>query len=316
MRKALLLFSGGLDSLLSGKIIQKQGIKVIPVTYITPFFNWKYYHNPEAFHQLCKNYGFDESILLDVTEEYLKILQKPKYGFGSHANPCIACKIFMMSKTKELLKETGADFVISGEVIGQRPKSQNRWAMEIIKNESNLDDLLVRPLSAKLLPPSLPERMGWVKREELFDLFGRNRKVQLQLAKEFGLENFSSPAGGCLLTDPQIGDRMLKVINEKRPLNSLTAQLAVLGRHVYNDSYWIVLGRNDEENKKIYKIAKNKLPLYILTEPSPLAAIIQGNPTEDEVKSLLIKYSKKAQAKINSGQSVSLIPPSEEEFGS
>jgi len=315
MRKALLLFSDGLDSLLAGKIIQEQGIEVIPVTYITPFFNWKYFENPESFHNHCKSLGFEKSILIDLTKEYLSILHKPKYGFGRFANPCIACKILMFTKTKELLKELNADFIISGEVIGQRPKSQNRWAMNVIKKESGVEDLLVRPLSAKILPPTLPEKLGWIDRKKLFGLHGRNRKLQFHLVKKYGIKEFSTPAGGCLLTDPQIGTRILKILKENKPLNELTAQLSVLGRHFIEENYWIVLGRNDEENKKIFKIAHSKLPIYTLSEPAPVATILDGNPDEKTIKDLLIRFSKKAQAKINSGENVELIPASEEEFG-
>ncbi|MEJ5306187.1 MAG: hypothetical protein WHV63_09625 [Ignavibacteria bacterium] len=314
MRKALLLFSNGLDSLLAGKIIQSQGIEVIPVTYITPFFNWKYYEDPDSFYNYCKSHGFEKALLINLTEDYLKILPKPKYGFGKYANPCIACKILMLSKTKQLLKELGADFLISGEVVGQRPMTQNRWAMEVIRKEADVDDLLLRPLSAKILQPTLPERLGWVDRNKLYGFQGRNRKFQLHLVKEFGIQNFSSPAGGCLLTDPQIGTRVLKILNEQKPLNETTAQLIVLGRHFIDENKWIVLGRNDAENKKIFKIAQNKFKLFTLTEPAPIAAILDGNPDQNEIKDLLIKFSKKAQDKIKAGESVDLIPASEEEF--
>jgi tRNA U34 2-thiouridine synthase MnmA/TrmU len=314
MRKAILMFSKGLDSLLAGKIIQSQGIEVIPVTYITPFFNWKYSENPDAYHEYCKSQGFEKSILIDLTEEYLKILQKPKYGFGKYANPCIACKILMFTKTKQLLEELNADFIISGEVIGQRPKSQNKWAMDIIKREAGVDDLLVRPLSAKVLPKTLPEKLGWIDREKLFGLQGRDRKFQLELVEKFGIKEFSTPAGGCLLTDPQIGKRILKILSMNKTLNELTSQLSVFGRHFIEEDRWIVLGRNDKENKKIVKLAKGKLPLYTLTEPAPVAAIIEGNADSKVIKDLLVKFSKKAQNKIKSEESVELIPVNEEEF--
>lgn len=314
MIRAILLFSKGLDSLLAGKIIQSQGIEVIPVSFITPFFNWKFYEQPELYYSYCKSQGFNECHLINITEEYLKIFYKPKYGFGSHANPCVACKIFMLSKAKALMKDLNANFLITGEVIGQRPKSQNRWAMNIIQNESGMDDLLLRPLSAKLLPPSLPERMGWVDRDKLFGIYGRNRKVQFFLAKEFGITNFETPAGGCLLTDPQIGSRILKILKDGRKFTTITAQLVVLGRHYFNGETWIVLGRNHFENKKIYKIAKSVLPLYTLSEPAPLAAIIQGNPSDIEIRDLLVSYSKKAKEKIKFGEKVDLIVPDESEY--
>jgi tRNA U34 2-thiouridine synthase MnmA/TrmU len=315
MKKALLLFSGGLDSILAGKIIQEQGIEVIPVTYITPFFNWKYSEQPELFHQRCQSLGFEKGILVNLTEEFLKILHKPRYGFGCLANPCIACKILMLSKTKQLLKEHNADFIITGEVVGQRPKSQNKRAMEIIRKESGVEDILVRPLSAKILPPTVPEKLAWVDRNKLFGFQGRSRKLQFFLARKYEIKDFPTPAGGCLLTQPEIGTRMLTILKGNKPLNELTAKLAVLGRHFIDANHWIVLGRNDVENRKIFKIANGKLPLFTLTEPAPVAVILDGNPDENLIKELLVRFSKKAKIKKESGEKVDLIPPDERDFG-
>ncbi|MCX8056171.1 MAG: thiamine biosynthesis protein [Ignavibacteria bacterium] len=311
----MLLFSKGLDSLLAGKIIQSQGVEVIPITFITPFFDWKYFYNPQLYYDYCKSHGFAESHLINVTEEYLQILKKPKYGFGCLANPCVACKIFMLSKSKSMMKSLNADFIITGEVIGQRPKSQNRRALEIIKNESNVYDLLVRPLSAKLLPPSLPEKLGWIDRSKLYAIYGRNRKIQFKLASMFGITDFETPAGGCLLTDPQIGRRILQILHENRPLNTITAQLSVIGRHIFDGDTWIVLGRTHNENKKIYNICKGIFPLFTLSEPAPVAAILQGESNHDKIKELLISFSHKSREKVNLNLSVELVEPDEEEFG-
>jgi len=315
MKKALLLFSNGLDSILAGKIIQEQGIEVIPVTYVTPFFNWKYIEKPESFRQRCKSLGFEKSVLIDITVDFLKILKKPRYGYGCLANPCIACKILMFSKTHKLLKYLNADFIVTGEVIGQRPMSQNRWAMEVIKKESGVDGLLVRPLSAKILSPTLPEQLGWIDREKLYGSFGRTRKLQFNLAKKYGIENVPTPAGGCLLTDPHIGQRLLKILKENKPLNVDTARLSVMGRHFIDEHYWIVLGRNDFENRKIFRIANGKFPMFTLTEPAPIAVLLDGNCEESLIKDLLIRYSKKAKLKANSGETINLILPKEKEFG-
>lgn len=312
--RALLLFSKGLDSLLAGKIIQKQGIDVIPITYITPYFNWKYHYNPEEYFQYCKSQGFNESYVIDITDEYLEILKKPRYGFGCLANPCIACKTFMISKTLTLLSKLNAKFIVTGEVLGQRPKSQNKWAMEVIRAESGAEDLLVRPLCAKLLPPSLPEKLGWIDREKLYSISGRSRHQQFILAKEFNIKNYSTPAGGCLLTDPEIGRRMLKILNEKRTLNRLTAELSVLGRHIFEDDIWIVLGRNHTENVKLYQLANEKLAVYTLNEPAPIAVVVEGHPSLKFVKELLTRYSKKAKEKIARGLQISLTQPNSREF--
>ncbi|MEJ5286551.1 MAG: tRNA (5-methylaminomethyl-2-thiouridylate)-methyltransferase [Candidatus Kapaibacterium sp.] len=314
MKRALLLFSKGLDSLLAGKIIESQGIQVVPITYITPFFNWEYHNNPQKYYEYCKSLGFQESYLIDITEEYLSILKKPRYGFGCLANPCVACKTFMISKTKKLLNELQADFIVTGEVLGQRPKSQNKWAMEVIKDESGADDLLVRPLSAKLLPPSLPERLGWIDREKLYGISGRNRQMQFQLAKKFNIKNFPTPAGGCLLTDPEIGRRMLKILKEKRTLNPLTAKLSVQGRHFFTNDSWIVLGRNHKENVKLFNLVRNQLPVFTLSVPAPIAVVVEGTPTLEYIKDLLIRYSKKAQKHIANGFNIEIVQPNPLEF--
>lgn len=315
-KKALLLFSNGLDSLLAGKIIQSQGVEVIPITYATPFFNWKFYENPEYYQKFCITYGFNEGKVFDITEEYIKILKKPRYGFGCLANPCIACKILMLKKTNDLLKELKADFIITGEVIGQRPKSQNKKAMEIIKQESGAGELLVRPLSAKLLPPSLPEKLGWVDRDKLFAISGRNRKIQFELAKQFGIKKFSTPAGGCLLTDPEIGRRMLKILDLKKSLTPLTVRFSVLGRHFLDENFWIVLGRNHRENQKIFQLAKNIYPMFTLSVSAPIAVVLEGNQDLKMVKDLLIKFYKKAKEQMTLGHKVELVYPDEREFNS
>ncbi len=295
MPTALLLFSGGLDSILAGLVLKKQGVKIIALKFITPFFGFKDWEEPQSFYKKVEELGFEKGILLNITEEFLEILKNPKYGFGSYANPCIDCKILMLKKTKNLLNDFQADFLATGEVIRQRPMSQNKWALEIIKKESETEEFLVRPLSAKLLAPSEVEKKGLIKREELLDLSGRKRQKQFELAKTFGLKQIPTPAGGCLLCDPQIGRRVLKVLKEKRMLNYEIAQLLTFGRHLIEKDYWLILGRNEKENEKIKKIAYGNYPLFTLNIPSPVAVLIEGTIFPEELKSILIKYTKKAQ---------------------
>ncbi|MEZ0344785.1 MAG: tRNA 4-thiouridine(8) synthase ThiI [Caldimicrobium sp.] len=307
MAKALLLFSEGLDSTLSGLILKREGIEVIAVRFITPFFGWKYKRNPQAFEEKIKSLGFDKGLVIDVTEEYLEILKNPKHGYGDYANPCIDCKIFFLKKAQALMEKLSCDFIATGEVLGQRPMSQNKMAMEIIEKEAGVSGLLLRPLSAKLLKETEPEKKGLVRRENLFGHRGRRRLFQLELAKEFGLKEIPTPAGGCLLTDPVIGGRVLKVLKERRTLTPLTAELLTLGRHHFEVEIWVVLGRNEEENKKIKEIAGQTLPLFTLNEPSPLLAVIEGSPSEEYLKELLLKYSKKARKKLEEGGKVELV---------
>ncbi len=307
MAKAILLFSNGLDSLLAGILLKKLNIEIIAVKFITPFFGWKYKENPESFYKKIKDLNFKKGIIEDITEDFLKILKKPEYGYGDYANPCIDCKILMFKKARELMEKLGVDFIATGEVIGQRPMSQNKNALELIEKKAGVKGLVLRPLCAKLLALTEPEIKGLVKREKLMDIRGRKRTTQLELARKWGIKNIPTPSGGCLLNDPQIGTRVLKILKDKRLLNYDTAQFLILGRHYFEDDWWIVLGRNQEENQKIEKIAKNKFPIFTLNVPAPTAVIVEGDPPEDFIKSLLIKYSKKAKQKLQQGEKVKCI---------
>ncbi len=191
---AIALISGGLDSALAAKIISRQGINVTGVTFLTPFMR------PEV-GGLAKNIGIDIR-LIDISLEYLDLIRNPRFGFGKNLNPCIDCHIFMLRMTKDLMGDYNARFIISGEVLGQRPMSQNRAALKRIEQESGLEGLLLRPLSARLLSSTVPEREGWVERSRLFGFSGRSRKPQMELAERLGLSGFTQPAGGCLLTNP------------------------------------------------------------------------------------------------------------------
>ncbi len=307
MPTAFLLFSEGLDSLLSGLILKEQKVNIIAVKFITPFFGWKYKEDPTSFYKKIEELNFDKGILIDITEEYIKILKNPQYGYGDYANPCIDCKILMLRKAKELMAELKADFIATGEVLGQRPMSQNKNTLALIEEKAGLKGLLLRPLSAKLLSPTEPELKKLVDREKLLDIRGRKRNIQLELIKKFQIKEIPTPSGGCLLTDPQIGKRILTIVKEKRPLNYLTSQLLILGRHFLEEKIWILLGRNQEENEKIKKIVNKVYKTYTLNVPAPTAVVIEGNPPEEYIKKLLIKYSKKAKLRISKGERVDLV---------
>lgn len=307
MNKALLLFSEGLDSTLAGLILKREGLEVIALRFITPFFGWQYKKEPKLFHSKCQALSFDSSILFDITEDYLEILKYPRFGYGEYANPCLDCKILLLKKAKEILHEVGADFLASGEVLGQRSTSQSKGVLETIEKEADVKGLLLRPLSAKLLKITEPEKKGIIKRENLYAHCGRQRSFQLELAQKFGLKDIPTPAGGCLLTDPIIGSRILKVLKERRSLTPLTAELLIMGRHFFEGDLWIILGRNEVENNRILELAQGIFPLYTLSEPSPISAVIEGKPEESILKNLLLKYSKKAQKKLDEGGKVALL---------
>ncbi len=307
MDKSLLLFSEGLDSTLAGLILKREGIRVVALRFITPFFGWKYKVDPRKFVEKCKALGFDEAMIIDLTQEYLEILKNPSYGYGDYANPCIDCKIFFLKKAKKIMEEIGADFIATGEVLGQRPMSQNKTALERIEKEAGVSGILLRPLSAKLLKETEPEKRGLINREHLYAHSGRQRTFQLELAKKFHLKEIPTPAGGCLLTDPIIGSRTLKVIKENRPFTPLTAELLTFGRHYFDNDLWIILGRNEEENKRLSSLVRNTYPLFTLSEPSPVLSVIQGKAESNFIKELLVKYSKKAQRKLEEGCKVELL---------
>ncbi len=254
--RALALYSGGLDSLLAMKIVKDQGVEVIAVNINIGFGSTT--DRSAYMKSMCDQIGVELQIL-DLRELYLdEVLFDPKYGYGKNFNPCIDCHGFMFRHTGELLKKFDADFMISGEVLGQRPKSQRKEALEQVKGLSQFDDIIVRPLCAKLLEPTKPEREGWIDREKLLDINGRNRQRQLDMAKEIGLEGFESPGGGCLLTDEQFSNRLRDFVEhdtlEVEDIDTLKA-----GRHLrLPDGAKLIIGRHQEDNEKLKAIKSKK----------------------------------------------------------
>ncbi len=254
--KALALFSGGLDSTLAMKLIIDQGIEVTAININTGFGSTK--DRREHMESMCAQVGAKLRIV-DIQDEYLQdVLFDPKYGYGKHFNPCIDCHAKMFEVAKRMIKDEGASFLISGEVMGQRPMSQNKDALQTVLNESNCDGLLLRPLSAKCLQPTIPEIKGWVDRERLEEIQGRNRERQLQLAKEFGLKDFESPGGGCLLTDENFATKMWDYIKYDTFERS-DIPVMKYGRHLrLPDGAKLVIGRNKEENQPLQEIDNPK----------------------------------------------------------
>jgi tRNA-specific 2-thiouridylase len=212
-KKAIALMSGGLDSALAAALVKRLGFEVVGLNLATGF---------------CTGQGRCDTVLAqgaalgipvrlwDVSEEYLEVVKHPRFGRGRAMNPCLDCRIFMVKKAGELMEKEEASFVVTGEVLGQRPMSQHLGALELVARESGLGERLVRPLSGRLLGPTFPERMGWVRREDWLDLQGRSRKRQLELAKEWGIPTFTQPAGGCcLLLERAYAKRLRDLIREK-----------------------------------------------------------------------------------------------------
>ena len=254
--KAIALLSGGLDSTLAVKLIREQGIEVLAVNFVSPFCT-------------CNRPGRCEakevSEKLDVPlrrialgREYIKMLKSPKYGYGKNMNPCLDCRIMTFRRARELMEETGADFVFTGEVLGQRPMSQRRDAMRIVERDSGLDGRLLRPLSAKLMKPTIPETEDLVDREKLLDIQGRSRKTQMHLAEQFGIEDYACPAGGCLLTDKGFAAR-LRDLFEHNEDSLYDINLLKIGRHFRLPSGpKVIAGRDEEENKNLKAMAQEQ----------------------------------------------------------
>ena len=276
--KAIALFSGGLDSTLAMKLIIDQGIDVIACNINTGFGSTKdrYTH----MKSMCDQVGAELRII-DIQSEYLQdVLFSPKYGYGKNFNPCIDCHAKMFEVAKRIMITEGASFLISGEVLGQRPMSQNKDALQTVLNESNCDGLLLRPMSAKCLKPIIAEETGLVDREKLEAIVGRNRERQFELATEFGLKDFESPGGGCLLTDENFSKKMRDFIAHD---TFLIEDIPVLkyGRHLrLRDGAKLVVGRNQEENEKLQEMANSKF-LHVKTSgiPGP-HALLSANATD------------------------------------
>lgn len=252
MAKAIALLSGGLDSTLAIKVVLEQGIEVVAINFITPFCTCS--PKKSGCHiskRVAQNLGIELHIE-NVSQEYLDIIKSPLYGYGKHVNPCLDCRIFMFKKAAEYMKRNGATFIITGEVLGERPMSQRRDAMNIIERDAGLKGLIVRPLSAKLLPPTIPEKEGWVDRERFLTIQGRSRKPQLNLARQWKIYEYGCPAGGCLLTDPVFARRLKDLMNRKKDFTLNDIHLLKIGRHFrLSQTSKAIVGRNEEENKKL-----------------------------------------------------------------
>jgi tRNA U34 2-thiouridine synthase MnmA/TrmU len=273
--KALALFSGGLDSILSCRVIMEQGIEVKALNFITPFTGYhKKGREEEAREHARRSYGIDLEVI-DVGREYTEVVAHPRYGYGKHLNPCVDCKIFFFSKAKEYLAVEGASFLITGEVIGQRPMSQRRDTLHIIERESGTEGILLRPLCAQHLRPTIPEKEGLVDRARLLDFAGRGRKSQIALAARYGIKDYPPPAGGCFLADPNISARLQWIFDNLNDSTFEMMLLTTLGRHfALAENTLLVVGRDERENNQIALLSKAEdMELELVSLPGPLSLL-------------------------------------------
>lgn len=259
--------------MLAVKIIMSQGIEVQAVNFIMSFNK-----GVDRLNEI----GIDYKIF-NISDEYLEVVKSPRYGFGKNFNPCIDCKIFMYKKASRLMKKMGASFLVTGEVLGQRPMSQHKSALNIIDRDSGLRGLVLRPLSAKLLPPTIPEEKGWVDRDKLFDIEGRSRKAQMHLAKEYNINNYFTPSGGCLLTDPGFSQRLKDLVMHNE-LSLDGVNLLKVGRHFrISPKARLVVGRNKDENDRLTDLSKAGDIYFSPVEDKGPVAIGRGEFSREDV---------------------------------
>ena len=271
------LVSGGLDSICAVKVLQEQGINIIGIAFETPFFG------AGRARKAAEEIGIP-LVVLTITDDHLAMLRAPRYGYGKNLNPCIDCHILMVKKAGDIMKERGGDFVSTGEVLGQRPMSQGKQSLHIVASRSGYDGYVLRPLSARLLPATIPEEEGRVDRERLLDIQGRSRKRQLAMAAHYGITSYSSPAGGCLLTDPVFARRMRDLFAQRGGMETRDIELLKTGRHLrLSDDIKIIVGRKEGENKILEHLAEGRDSIIWMRDfPGP-TVLVPGGCGDDAV---------------------------------
>ena len=285
-RKAVALISGGLDSLLAARVVMEQGVHVEGINFYTGFCVEGHTHairrqdraRPRRNNALwsAEQLGIRLHIL-DIIEEYKDIVINPKHGYGANLNPCLDCKIFMVGKAHEWMQSHGFDFIITGEVIGQRPMSQRRDTMPVVARDSGAEDRLVRPLCARNLPATLPEREGWLEREKLYGFSGRSRKPQIALAAKFGFRDFAQPAGGCcFLTDRQYAVKLEDLWKTRGSKHYELDDIMLLkvGRHLRpRPNFKMIVGREEGENHFLEGYRKRFVHMMPVSHTGPLVLL-------------------------------------------
>ena len=313
-RKAVALISGGLDSLLAARLMLDQGIHVEGINFYTGFCVEGHTHairkkdkaKPKRNNALwsAEQLGIKLHII-DIIEEYKQIVINPKHGYGANLNPCLDCKIFMVSKARQWMDEHGFDFIITGEGMGQRPMSQRKDLLPVVVEESGADERLLRPLCAQNLAPTLPEREGWVDRNKLLKFHGRNRKPQIALAKEFGFEDYASPAGGCcFLTDKNYASKLQDLWQAQ---NSKTYELddimlLKVGRHIRpKPHYKLIVSREEGENRFLSGYKKIFTTIETESHAGPLTLI------DGKVDDADLEFAARIVARFSKGRSADAV---------
>jgi tRNA U34 2-thiouridine synthase MnmA/TrmU len=291
-KKAIVLFSGGLDSILATRMMLEQGVEVVAVNFSAKLCMCGAKRTGESQAEAAAKMLGVKLKTIDITEEFIGIVKNPRYGHGSHMNPCIDCKIYMFKHARRLMDSLGASFLVTGEVLGERPMSQRKDALALIEKRADVKGILLRPLTAKNLEPTIPEKEGVVDREKLLGISGRSRKPQMELAAKFGITKYPQPAGGCLLTDESFAKRVRDAMTHEEFTADNLAMLSV-GRYFrISPGAHISVGRDETENELLLSLAKDddivfKLkgrqgPISVLRGPASFAAGGAGK-TDDAV---------------------------------
>ncbi len=305
--QALVLFSGGLDSILAAKIMEKMGFKITAVIFQSCFLN-----SSQAL-KMAQKYKF-RTIVKNFSKEQLAIVKTPRFGYGKNINPCLDCRILMFNKTKEISAGKKNLVIVSGEVLGQRPMSQNKNSFQLIEKKSGLKNKILRPLSGKLLPPTIYEKEGLVKRSALYAIIGKNRQGQFSLLKKYQISEYPTPGGGCLLTDPEFSHRLKKLL-QKVPLCKVKDVLLLKrGRVFWNKENLIVVGRDEKDNKLLEKsyCKKNDIFMEPIEYPGPSLLIRNFGEKKlnkkqlEKIGKILRRYCSKANNKINKDKNLKI----------
>lgn len=304
MAKAVALLSGGLDSTLAVKMMLDQGVEVVALNFTSAFCTCNSGGKSEGggckseSRRVAEEFGVPIKVLVKGLD-YMEVVRNPRFGYGKGINPCVDCRMYMFKAAKEYMEEIGASFIITGEVLGQRPMSQRRDVFRKLERECGLEGLILRPLSAHLLEPTIPEKEGLVDREKLLSVAGRSRKVQMEKADELDVADYPCPSGGCLLTDKIFSKKVRDLIDHKKELTATDLALLKAGRHFRYHDAKVVVGRSEADNERIRSLVQ---PGDTLVEPvdfpGPVALVSGGaeNGSREFASGLIIRYSKKAPA--------------------
>ncbi|MBF0494838.1 MAG: tRNA 4-thiouridine(8) synthase ThiI [Candidatus Omnitrophica bacterium] len=292
--KAIALMSGGLDSLLAAKVMKEQGFEIIGVCFVMSFASRDIEKFKIGVQSSAAGLGISVRFV-DISEEFLNVLLAPEHGYGAHLNPCIDCKIFMLRKASVIMKEENASVVVTGEVLNERPMSQRKDALDMVRKNSTLEGYLLRPLSAKFLEETIPEKKGIVKRELLLDIQGRTRRRQLELAEKYGINTFFQPAGGCLLTDPMFSQRLGELISHNE-LSQSNIKLLKFGRHFRLDERTkVIVGRDMLDNEGIMSLKGSGDVVMQIKDKNGPVVLLRGITDENNISKaagLCVSHSK------------------------